>query len=100
MLFEDPTTLEKYVKKSQNKELLIWWAQYRESCSDFDTAMQFYAAAGDVHSQVRIFCFSDRVDKVGGGVLCVSGMCVLCCVLCCVVLCCVVLCSYALVFEK
>jgi intraflagellar transport protein 140 len=31
MLFDDPLTLEKYVKKSQNKDLLIWWAQYLES---------------------------------------------------------------------
>lgn len=64
MLFDDPTALEEYVKSSQNKHLLKWWAQYLESSQDMEAALEFYAAAEDTLSLVRVHCFLGNVDKV------------------------------------
>ena len=64
MLFDDPTALEEYVKQSQNKHLLKWWAQYLESSQDMDAALEFYAAAEDTLSLVRVNCYLGNMEKV------------------------------------
>ena len=40
-----------------------WWAQYLESTEELDEARRFYAAADDALSLVRVYCYSDEVDK-------------------------------------
>ena len=40
-----------------------WWAEYVESVGDWDTAVQFYEAAKDYLSLVRILCFNGNVQK-------------------------------------
>ena len=40
-----------------------WWAEYLESMGDFDMALQFYEAAKDYLSMVRILCFSDNLQR-------------------------------------
>ena len=57
MLGDDPESLEEYIKTSQSKDLLKWWAQYLESSQDMAGALQYYAAAGDSLSQTRVHCY-------------------------------------------
>jgi len=57
MLGDDPESLEEYIKTSQSKELLKWWAQYLESSQDMSGALEYYAAAGDSLSQTRVHCY-------------------------------------------
>eukprot|EP00049_Salpingoeca_infusionum_P004465 m.79743 g.79743 ORF g.79743 m.79743 type:complete len:1348 (+) comp12578_c0_seq1:46-4089(+) len=63
ILIDTPTELEAYIKKSKNKELLKWWAQYLESNSELERAKEYYAAAGDTLNLVRVFCFFEQVDE-------------------------------------
>ncbi|XP_063681755.1 intraflagellar transport protein 140 homolog isoform X3 [Bolinopsis microptera] len=63
MLFENVQELEAYVIKSKDKKLLGWWAQYLESNGEMDSALQFYQAAEDIMSFVRIWCYCGRFDE-------------------------------------
>ena len=51
------------MRQSKSKDLLKWWAQYKESQHDMDEALRYYSAADDVLSLVRVHCFQDNVDK-------------------------------------
>jgi len=42
-----------------------WWAQYMESNGEMDVAVKYYQAAQDYLSLVRIYCFTNHLDKVG-----------------------------------
>jgi len=54
--------LELYVKRSEDKDLLCWLAQYRESNAEYDPALQLYQQAGDTLSRVRLYCFMNDTD--------------------------------------
>lgn len=62
MLGEDPLALENYIKQSQDKELLKWWAQFLESSQDMGAALSYYDAAGDILSQTRVRCYRGEID--------------------------------------
>eukprot|EP00056_Hartaetosiga_gracilis_P002835 m.57093 g.57093 ORF g.57093 m.57093 type:complete len:1349 (+) comp11214_c0_seq1:56-4102(+) len=62
VLFQHIDELDVYVTKSKSKTLYKWWAQYLESTEEYQKALEFYNAAGDVLSAVRIHCFLDRID--------------------------------------
>ena len=47
------------------RELRKWWAQYMESTSEMETALQFYEAARDNLSLVRVYCYCGNLEKVG-----------------------------------
>ncbi|KAE9332040.1 Intraflagellar transport protein [Phytophthora fragariae] len=49
--------LQKYVSTSNNRDLLIWWAQFQESQGQFDGAVESYQRAKDYLSIVRVLCF-------------------------------------------
>ncbi|XP_023244589.1 intraflagellar transport protein 140 homolog [Centruroides sculpturatus] len=63
MLFEEPHVLEGYILKSKDKELHKWWAQYLESIGEMETALQFYEAAQDYLSLVRLYCYCNNLEK-------------------------------------
>lgn len=46
------------------RELRKWWAQYMESTSEMETALQFYEAARDNLSLVRVYCYCGNLEKV------------------------------------
>jgi intraflagellar transport protein 140 len=62
LLYDDPSDLEGYVLKSKDRALHRWWAQYLESTGDMDNALQFYDAAHDYVSLVRVLCYCSRID--------------------------------------
>jgi intraflagellar transport protein 140 len=62
LLLDDSAALMAYIKRSKNRDLLKWWAQYLESQAEMDEALKFYAAADDVLSLVRVYCYCDSVD--------------------------------------
>lgn len=64
MLLEEPQQLEAYILKTKDKELRKWWAQYMESTSEMETALQFYEAARDNLSLVRVYCYCGNLEKV------------------------------------
>ncbi|OWZ10206.1 Intraflagellar Transport Protein 140 [Phytophthora megakarya] len=49
--------LQKYVATSNNRDLVIWWAQFQESQGQFDGAVDSYQRAKDYLSIVRVLCF-------------------------------------------
>lgn len=49
--------LEDYVQRTEDGELLKWWAAYLESKERFDKARKYYSKAQDFLSLVRIACF-------------------------------------------
>ncbi|GMF15479.1 unnamed protein product [Phytophthora lilii] len=49
--------LQKYVATSNNRELVMWWAQFQESQGQFDSAVESYQRAKDYLSVVRVLCF-------------------------------------------
>ncbi|RLN68428.1 hypothetical protein BBP00_00001031 [Phytophthora kernoviae] len=49
--------LQKYVATSNDRDLLIWWAQFQESQGQFDAAVDSYQRAKDYLSIVRVLCF-------------------------------------------
>ncbi|XP_048575888.1 intraflagellar transport protein 140 homolog isoform X2 [Nematostella vectensis] len=63
MLLDDPHQLEAYILKTKDKELRKWWAQYMESTSEMETALQFYEAARDNLSLVRVYCYCGNLEK-------------------------------------
>lgn len=63
MLFDEPHVLESYILKSKDKELHKWWAQYLESIGEMETALQFYEAAQDYLSLVRLYCYCNNLEK-------------------------------------
>lgn len=63
MLGDDQEALETYVKTSNNEDLLKWWAQYLESSHDMQNALEYYSAASDTLSQVRVHCFCDDLRQ-------------------------------------
>ena len=46
-----------------NRALRRWWAQYLESTGEMDTALQYYEAAGDHLSLVRVYCYCNNLQK-------------------------------------
>ena len=46
------------------RTLRKWWAQYMESTSEMNTALQFYESAQDVLSLVRVYCYCAQIEKV------------------------------------
>ncbi|XP_064637216.1 intraflagellar transport protein 140 homolog [Lineus longissimus] len=63
MLFEEPQALEAYIMKTKDKALRKWWAQYMESTGEMETALQFYEAAQDYLSLVRVYCYCGNLEK-------------------------------------
>ncbi|CAH1793664.1 unnamed protein product [Owenia fusiformis] len=63
MLFDDTQMLENYIVKNKDKQLRKWWAQYMESAGEMETALQFYEAAADYLSLVRVYCYCGNLDK-------------------------------------
>lgn len=63
MLFDDPRQLEAYIMKRKDRSLRKWWAQYMESTGEMQTALEFYEAAGDVLSLVRVSCYCGDLKK-------------------------------------
>jgi hypothetical protein len=68
-----------YVRSSKSRELLKWWAQYKESQHDMDEALRFYGAADDILSLVRVYCFQVgwlmQGEREGGGTTpCCAGL--------------------------
>eukprot|EP00667_Euglena_gracilis_P000441 EG_transcript_441 len=57
------TDLEVYVKRSGDKELFGWWAQYNESNGNYEVALHFYEQAEDTLSRVRLFCFLNNIEE-------------------------------------
>ena len=54
--------LEAYVHRSDDKELMKWWAQFCESKGHFEQAVEFYNRAEDALSLVRVYCFNQDFD--------------------------------------
>ncbi|KAM4526087.1 intraflagellar transport protein 140 homolog [Fundulus diaphanus] len=63
MLQEDTPSLEIYVNKAKDKNIYKWWAQYLESQSDMERALQFYERAQDYLSLVRVHCYMGNVQE-------------------------------------
>ncbi|KAH7979186.1 hypothetical protein HPB49_008610 [Dermacentor silvarum] len=63
MLFDDPQALEQYVRASGSHDMMKWWAQYMESIGEMEAALQFYEAARDYLSLLRVHCYFGNVDK-------------------------------------
>eukprot|EP00057_Strongylocentrotus_purpuratus_P021032 XP_011675506.1 PREDICTED: intraflagellar transport protein 140 homolog [Strongylocentrotus purpuratus] len=63
MLFDEPQALEAYIMKTKDRALRKWWAQYMESTGEMETALQFYEAAQDYLSLVRVYCYCGNLDK-------------------------------------
>ncbi|KAH8034397.1 hypothetical protein HPB51_023645 [Rhipicephalus microplus] len=63
MLFDNPQALEQYVRASGSPEMIKWWAQYMESVGEMEAALQFYEAARDYLSLLRVHCYFGNVDK-------------------------------------
>jgi intraflagellar transport protein 140 len=55
--------LEEYVMRSNDSQLLRWWAQFSESNGEFDKAKNFYEKAGDYLNLVRIHCYNQEFDQ-------------------------------------
>jgi len=55
--------LEEYIGRSNDSDLLKWWAGYCESLGQYDKARHFYQRAGDQFSLVRIACFNGDIAK-------------------------------------
>lgn len=45
------------------RSLRRWWAQYLESTGEMETALQFYEAARDHLSLVRVYCYCNNLQK-------------------------------------
>ncbi|XP_015230607.1 PREDICTED: intraflagellar transport protein 140 homolog [Cyprinodon variegatus] len=63
MLQEDPASLEIYVNKAKDKKIYKWWAQYLESQSDMERALQYYEHAEDYLSLVRVHCYMGNIQE-------------------------------------
>ena len=65
MLFEldRMDELESYVQRSDNADMLKWWAKYLESNERYDKAKKYYAKAEDFLSVVRILCFKGDFES-------------------------------------
>lgn len=44
------------------RQLKKWWAQYLESTGEMEAALQFYEAAGDALSLVRVHCYCGNTE--------------------------------------
>lgn len=53
--------LEDYIHKSDDVQLLKWWAAYMESNERYDKARKYYAKSQDYLSLVRIACFKGNL---------------------------------------
>lgn len=49
--------LEEYIKRVRSDELLKWWAQHCESSGNYEQAIEYYTAANDTLSTVRVYCY-------------------------------------------
>ena len=49
---------------SQTRNIYKWWAQYLESQSDMDSALDFYDLAQDYLSLVRVHCYMGNIQEV------------------------------------
>ncbi|KAJ3093177.1 hypothetical protein HK102_003585 [Quaeritorhiza haematococci] len=63
LLLPQLNQLEKYIFASEDKNLKKWWAQFAESQGDFNTALSYYEAAGDILSVVRVHCFCGSMQQ-------------------------------------
>ncbi|KAM4524435.1 intraflagellar transport protein 140 homolog [Odontesthes bonariensis] len=63
MLQDDTSSLEIYVNKMKDKNIYKWWAQYLESQSDMDSALDFYDLAQDYLSLVRVHCYMGNIQE-------------------------------------
>ncbi|XP_046855391.1 intraflagellar transport protein 140 homolog isoform X2 [Xenia sp. Carnegie-2017] len=63
MLMASPDQLEKYIMKTSDKSLRKWWAQYMESNGEMEVALNYYEAANDILSLVRVHCFCGNIEK-------------------------------------
>ncbi|XP_017274041.1 intraflagellar transport protein 140 homolog [Kryptolebias marmoratus] len=63
MLQDDTSSLEIYVNKMKDRNIYKWWAQYLESQSDMETALQFYERAQDFLSLVRVHCYMGNIQE-------------------------------------
>eukprot|EP00800_Vazella_pourtalesii_P000900 TRINITY_DN1075_c0_g1_i7.p2 TRINITY_DN1075_c0_g1~~TRINITY_DN1075_c0_g1_i7.p2 ORF type:complete len:746 (-),score=211.90 TRINITY_DN1075_c0_g1_i7:3055-5292(-) len=63
MLFDDQDRLADYILNSKDRTLRKWWAEYLESLGEMDSAIQFYEAAQDHMSLVRMYCYFGQFEK-------------------------------------
>ncbi|OQS07185.1 Intraflagellar Transport Protein [Thraustotheca clavata] len=54
--------LDSYASKTDDPQVLLWWAQYQESNQEFDSAAVCYRRAKDFLSLVRVLCFKKDFD--------------------------------------
>lgn len=45
------------------RDVRKWWAEYLESCGEWEQAMQYYETANDYYSLVRILCFNGQISR-------------------------------------
>ncbi len=55
--------LEDYVNKTEDADMLKWWAKYLESKQRYDRANKYYARAQDYLSLVRVCCYKGDYPK-------------------------------------
>lgn len=60
---EEQAALERYVMRSDDTELLKWWAGYCESLCHFDSAQTCYTKASDFYNLVRVACFENDIER-------------------------------------
>ena len=46
--------LRNYIDKKHDKDLLKWWAHFKESRGEFEEAMEYFKRSGDDGSMVRL----------------------------------------------
>ncbi|KAK6625633.1 hypothetical protein RUM43_005932 [Polyplax serrata] len=63
LLMDDFPKLKSYVDQSLDPVLCKWIAQYMESQGDMDTALNYYKAAKDHLSIVRVLCFLNSFQE-------------------------------------
>ena len=55
--------LEDYVNKTEDTDMLKWWAKFLESKQRYDRANKYYARAQDYLSLVRVCCYKGDYPK-------------------------------------
>jgi intraflagellar transport protein 140 len=65
MLFDSQhiNELEQYIKSSDEKQLIKWWAQYCESNGAYEDAIKFYEQANETLALVRVYCYRGEDEK-------------------------------------
>lgn len=72
MLFDSQhmSELEGYIKSTDDKSLIKWWAQYCESNNAYDEAIRYYERAKETLALVRVYCYRGEEQRAAD--LCLS----------------------------